>query len=91
MLSLNKHTHTQRQYAAAVQTGALVLDLIQKSKLAVRNLFDPSDSEVENVRLKSEENEMIVSQHGNFTMIVTQSFKAVVTDEDEGEGEEKAE
>ncbi len=64
--------------------GALVLDLYQKSKLSVRGLLEPADSEIENVRLKCPEYELIVSQHGNYTMMVMQSFKA----EPAGEGEE---
>lgn len=51
--------------------------------MSVRNLLDPADAEVENVRLKCAEYEMIVSQMGNYTMIVTQSFKAVASEEEE--------
>ena len=78
-----RHLTLRAQYERAVKMGALVLDLYQKSKLSVRGLLEPADSDIENVRLKCPDYELIVSQHGNYTMMVTQSFKAVPAEEGE--------
>jgi hypothetical protein len=73
---------------------------MQKSKLVLKTVLkkdavnangekitipmDSAESDVENLRLKSDEYEMIVSQQGNYTMIVNQSFKVIPVDEEEG-------
>ena len=59
-------------YQKAVQYSHHVLDLCAKSKTHVKDLFDPSDNHVESIRLRTEEYEMIVAQHGNFTVVVIQ-------------------
>ena len=38
----------------------------------VRELFDPPDNEVENIRLRTDDYELIAAQHGHFTLIVVQ-------------------
>mmetsp|Transcript_37591 Transcript_37591/g.68696 ORF Transcript_37591/g.68696 Transcript_37591/m.68696 type:complete len:102 (+) Transcript_37591:185-490(+) len=88
-LPLFSRCSTLFQYDVAVQTVTQVLDLMQKSKLVLQKVMDPAENELENLRLKSDNYEMIVSQHGNFTMIVNQSFKIVPTDGEE-EGAEGA-
>lgn len=79
------------QYEAAVKVGAMVMELMQKSKLAMANLMDPADAGVENVRLKSKLYEMVVSQSGNYTLVVTQSNVALPVDGEGEGGEAKAE
>ena len=59
-------------YETAVQHSHLVLDLCSKSKKYVRELFDPPDNEVENIRLRTDDYELIAAQHGHFTLIVVQ-------------------
>jgi len=61
------------QYNEALKLGALVLDLYSKAKNSVRQLLDPADSEVQNVRLKSCRHELICSQSGHYTFICQQS------------------
>ena len=59
-------------YESAVQHAHLVLDLCSKSKKYVRELFDPPDNDVENIRLRTHDYELIAAQHGHFTLIVIQ-------------------
>jgi len=59
-------------YQKAVQYSHHVLDLCAKSKTHIKELFNPSDNHVESIRLRTEEYEMIVAQHGNFTVVVIQ-------------------
>ncbi|GMH47754.1 hypothetical protein TrVE_jg8939 [Triparma verrucosa] len=63
---------TPMPYETAVQHSHLVLDLCSKSKKYVRELFDPPDNEVENIRLRTDDYELIAAQHGHFTLIVVQ-------------------
>ena len=76
-------------YKAAVHHAHLILSLMGKAHRFIRDIFDPPDNEVDSIRLKTEQYEMIVAQQGNFTIIVSQTHKAEVkTDEKkEGEGE----
>ena len=67
----------------------MVIDMVQKAKAGTRSLFPSGENELENLRLKTSEYEMIVSQMGNFTFIVTQSFKEQPSEEGE-EGEAPA-
>ncbi|CAM9888602.1 unnamed protein product, partial [Chrysoparadoxa australica] len=59
-------------YTAAVHHAALVLDLCSKSSKYMRELFEPPDNEVESLRLRTNEQEMIIAQHDNFTLVVVQ-------------------
>ncbi|GMI12337.1 hypothetical protein TrRE_jg187 [Triparma retinervis] len=59
-------------YEVAVQHAHLVLDLCSKSKRHIRELFDPPDNDVENIRLRTDDYELIAAQHGHFTLIVIQ-------------------
>ncbi|GMI43425.1 hypothetical protein TrCOL_g9697 [Triparma columacea] len=73
-------------YEVAVQHAHLVLDLCSKSKKHIRELFDPPDNDVENIRLRTDDYELIAAQHGHFTLIVIQedpSMKAKTDDEEE--------
>ena len=63
---------TPMPYETAVQHSHLVLDLCSKSKKYMRELFDPPDNEVENIRLRTDTHELIAAQHGNFTLVVVQ-------------------
>ena len=78
------------EYERAVHTATLCLDMMEKSKAGMSTVMEPADCEVENVRLKTNNYELIMSQMNNFTMIVTQSFqkKHHGDDEEEEEGEE---
>lgn len=74
----------------------MYVHLIFFSLLPLCCLFAPhfSQNEVESIRLRTIEYEMIIAQMGNFTIIVTQNpskvdVKAVV--EEKKEGEEKKE
>ncbi|CAM9377919.1 unnamed protein product, partial [Choristocarpus tenellus] len=83
------------EYREAVHHAALVLDLASKSKKYMRELFEPPDNDVESLRLRTGEHEMIIALHDNFTLVVIQSdpsLKDKVEEEEEGvEGEEKKE
>jgi hypothetical protein len=95
-------------YKTAVHHAHQVLSLSNKASRYIRDLFDAPDvcsliflcashisqNEVESIRLRTIEYEMIIAQMGNFTIIVTQNpskidLKAVV--EEKKEGEEKKE
>ena len=59
-------------------------------RIPTRDLFDAPDNEVESIRLKTLEYEMVIAQHGNFTVILTQKIQEdeVVSGEEAKEGEE---
>mmetsp|Transcript_8854 Transcript_8854/g.9368 ORF Transcript_8854/g.9368 Transcript_8854/m.9368 type:complete len:123 (+) Transcript_8854:49-417(+) len=81
-------------YKTAVHHAHQVLSLSSKASRYIRDLFDAPDNEVESIRLRTVEYEMIIAQMGNFTIIVSQTpsksdTKAVV--EEKKEGEEKKE
>ncbi|EWM25080.1 Dynein light chain [Nannochloropsis gaditana] len=61
------------EYKRAVQIAHLVLDLASKAKRAARNLLESPENEVESIRLKSRDYELIVGQSGNFTLAVVQN------------------
>jgi dynein light chain roadblock-type len=87
---------TPMPYGKAVQHAHLVLDLCSKSKKYVRELFDGGDNEVENIRLRTDEYELIAAQHGKFTLIVIQEDelarkKRALLAAEEGGGEVPAE
>lgn len=59
-------------YPKAVQHAHLVLDLCDKSKAHMQELFAPPDDCVDSIRIRTDNYEMIIAQHGNFTLIVVQ-------------------
>ena len=79
------------KYPEAVHHAHLVLSLCSKASRYVRDLLDAPDNEVESIRLRTNEYEMIIAQHANFTIIATQSpakleaAKAAVEGAKEGE------
>mmetsp|Transcript_14130 Transcript_14130/g.18516 ORF Transcript_14130/g.18516 Transcript_14130/m.18516 type:complete len:123 (+) Transcript_14130:106-474(+) len=81
------------EYKTAVHHAHLILDLSAKSRKYMRDLLDPPDNEVESIRLRTVDYEMIVAQHDNFTLVVIQkSHKAMNKPPDEEEeGEAKPE
>lgn len=60
-------------YKTAVHHAHQVLSLTGKASKYVRDLFDAPDNEVESVRLRTIEYEMVIAQHGNFTLVGYQS------------------
>ncbi|KAJ8601327.1 hypothetical protein CTAYLR_007235 [Chrysophaeum taylorii] len=81
--------HEQMEYKTAVHHAYLVLDLCAKAKDHIRQLFEAPENEVESLRLKTSFYEMIISQHGNFTLVVVQMEEAVIPKEAAAEAEEK--
>ena len=73
---------TQMPYQRAVHHAHHITELYNKSTAHIKELFDPEDGPVENVRIRTEEYEMIVSSLGSFTLAVFQ--------EDESKAEENA-
>lgn len=65
-------------YRAAVHHAHLVLSLCSKASKYVRDLIEPPDNEVESIRLRTDKYEMIVAQHGAFSLIALQTDEAVV-------------
>lgn len=61
-------------YEVAVHHAHLVLDLCDKSRRTIGELFEHPDNEVENVRVRTDEYEMIIAQHGNYTLAVLQDM-----------------
>eukprot|EP00957_Ditylum_brightwellii_P001369 107173-Ditylum_brightwellii.AAC.2 len=59
-------------YQKAVQYSHHVLDLCNKSKAHIKDLFEPQDNQVENIRLRTDEYELIAAQQANFTLVVIQ-------------------
>ncbi len=79
---------TPMPYIKAVQHAHLVLDLCSKSKKYVRELFDAPDNDVENIRLRTDDFELIAAQHGKFTLIVIQEDELAAKKKTETEEEE---
>eukprot|EP01035_Chromulina_nebulosa_P026027 gene26027-34021_t len=75
-------------YRTAVHYAHVVLSLHSKASKYARDLFDPPDNEVESIRMITKDYEMIIAQHGNFTIVVTQS-NAKVESKKDGDGEKK--
>eukprot|EP01039_Chlorochromonas_danica_P006220 gene6220-6858_t len=76
-------------YRVAVHHAHLILSLCSKASKYIRDLLETPDNEVESIRLITKEYEMIVAQHGNFTLVVTHSnSKAHVKVVVEGEKKE---
>ena len=59
---------TQMPYQRAVQHAHHITELYNKSTAHIKELFDPEDGPVENVRLRTDEHEMIVSSLGSYTL-----------------------
>mmetsp|Transcript_7874 Transcript_7874/g.11960 ORF Transcript_7874/g.11960 Transcript_7874/m.11960 type:complete len:122 (-) Transcript_7874:83-448(-) len=81
--------HEQMEYKTAVHHAYLVLDLCAKAKDHIRQLFEAPENEVESLRLKTCFYEMIISQYGNFTLVVLQQDEPVVAKGTTAETEEK--
>ena len=54
----------------------------------MRTLFESPENELESIRLKTDFYEMIISQMGNFTLVVIQKEELPVDAEEAKEGEE---
>jgi len=80
------HVGTQMPYQRAVQHAHHITELYNRSTSHIKELFKPEDGPVENVRIRTEEYEMIVSSLGSFTLAVFQEDAAKV----EAHAEEKA-
>lgn len=63
---------TQMPYQRAVQHAHHITELYNKSTAHIKELFEPEDGPVENVRLRTDEHEMIVSSLGSYTLAVFQ-------------------
>ncbi len=63
---------TQMPYQRAVQHAHHITELYNKSTAHIRELFEPEDGPVENVRVRTEEYEMIISSLGSYTLAVFQ-------------------
>jgi len=67
----------------ALQLAYSAISLYQKSKSTTLDLLGKEDGAVESVRIRSKKDELIMTQHGNFTFIVRQSFMERVMEEGE--------
>lgn len=59
-------------YQRAVHHAHHITELHNKSTAYVRELFEPEDGPVENVRMRTRDYEMIVSSLGSYTLAVFQ-------------------
>ena len=65
--------HTMESNERAVQIAHHITELYNKSVTQIQDLFDhPDDNRVENVRMRTEKYEMIVSSIGSYTLAVFQ-------------------
>jgi predicted regulator of Ras-like GTPase activity (Roadblock/LC7/MglB family) len=62
------------QYQRAVQHAHHITEIYNKSAARIKELFDPDDGQVENVRIRTEEYEMIVSSLGLYTLAVFHGY-----------------
>lgn len=56
----------------------------------VLTLCQPQDNQVENIRLRTDEYELIASQTGNFTLVVIQADESKANEAEEEDGTEAA-
>ena len=69
--------HTMESNEMAVQRAHHITELYNKSVAQIQDLFDyPEDKHVENVRMRTENYEMIVSSVGSYTLAVFQEETA---------------
>jgi dynein light chain roadblock-type len=78
-------------YKKALHYSHQLLQLYSKASKYTRDLFDAPDNEVESIRLKTVDYEMVIAQHGNFTVILTQKPEEEEVAVEVKEGEEGAE
>lgn len=65
--------HTMESNERAVQHAHHITELYNKSVAQIQDLFDhPDDNRVENIRMRTEKYEMIVSSVGSYTLAVFQ-------------------
>lgn len=65
--------HTMESNERAVQHAHHITELYNQSVAQIQDLFDhPDDNRVENVRMRTEKYEMIVSSVGSYTLAVFQ-------------------
>ena len=76
-------------YKKALHHAHQVLALNSKASKYIRGLFEPPDNEVESIRLHTSDYEMIIAQHGNFTVVATQSAIVHEPEAVAAEGEKK--
>ena len=78
-------------YRTAVHYAHQVLGLASKASKYIRELFDAPDNEVECIRMRTVQCELMIAQIGNFTIVCTHSNieEEVVVAAKEGEGEKK--
>ena len=57
-------------YEKAVQYSHHVLDLCDKSKVHLKDLFDDGDDQVESIRVRTECHELIVAQEGSYILVI---------------------
>ena len=62
-------------YPESIHLAAQVLSLSAKASKYTRELIEPPDNDVESIRLKTVEYEMIIAQVGNFTLVLTQGIR----------------
>jgi hypothetical protein len=62
-------------YRTAVHYAHLVLSLYGKASKYIRDLFEHPDNEVESIRMITRDYEMVIAQHGNFTLVATHTKK----------------
>ena len=62
-------------YRTAVHYSHQVLGLASKATKYIRDLFDAPDNEVESIRLRTTQSELMIAQQGNFTIVCTHVHK----------------
>ena len=67
-------------YPDAIHLASVVLALSSKASKYTRDLFDNGDNDVESIRLKTADYEMIIAQVGNFTLVLTQGIAEEVVE-----------
>jgi dynein light chain roadblock-type len=58
-------------YRTAVHYSHQVLGLASKATKYIRDLFDAPDNEVESIRMRTTQCELMIAQQGNFTIVCT--------------------
>ena len=64
-------------YTESVHYAHQVLGLASKASKYVRELFEFPDNEVESLRLRTLNHELIIAQHGTFTVVATHNNEPV--------------
>lgn len=86
------YKHKKIEYSQVVQYGALIYDLLLRTKTNIRRLeLQPQDTELQTIRIRtSKDTELVISNVSDYFMLVIQQCEGRNKRKDEDEKTEEA-